>query len=38
LKRTFSPWLLIMLIILGIIVANQFNNLSPNKNIPYSTF
>lgn len=27
-----------MLIILGIIVANQFNNLSPNKNIPYSTF
>lgn len=37
-KRTFNPWLLILLIILGIVVANQFNSLSPSKKIDYSSF
>ena len=37
-KRTFNPWLLVMLIILGIFVFNQFNAGSTSRDINFSTF
>ena len=37
-KRSFNPWLLVMLIILAIFIFNQFNTSSPSKEITYATF
>ena len=38
-RRPFSPWLLVMVIILAIIVFNQLNNArGPSREIDYSTF
>ena len=37
-KRSFNPWLLVMLIILGIFVFNQFNAGPAGSEIGYSTF
>ncbi|MDZ7702955.1 MAG: ATP-dependent metallopeptidase FtsH/Yme1/Tma family protein [Trueperaceae bacterium] len=37
-KRSFNPWLLVMLIILGIFVFNQLNAGSSSQDVPYSTF
>ena len=37
-KRSFNPWLLVMLIILGIFVFNQFGATGPSREISYSTF
>ena len=37
-KRSFNPWLLVMLIILGIFVFNQFNSSGSSREINYSTF
>jgi cell division protease FtsH len=38
LKRSFNPWLLVMLIILGIFVFNQFNAGGSSRDINFSTF
>jgi len=38
LRRSFNPWLLVMLIILGIFVFNQFNSGGSSREINYSTF
>jgi cell division protease FtsH len=38
LKRSFNPWLLVMLIILGIFVFNQFNAGGTSRDINFSTF
>jgi len=38
LKRTFNPWLFVILIVLGIVVFNQFNARPPGSEISYSTF
>jgi len=38
LRRSFNPWLLVMLIILGIFVFNQFNSGGSSRQINYSTF
>jgi len=38
LKRSFNPWLLVMLLILGIFVFNQFNAGGSSREITYSTF
>ncbi|HZJ09951.1 MAG TPA: ATP-dependent zinc metalloprotease FtsH [Trueperaceae bacterium] len=37
-KRSFNPWLLVMLLILGIFVFNQFNSTGANREITFSTF
>ncbi len=37
-KRSFNPWLLVMLIILGIFVFNQFNATPSGSEIGYSEF
>ncbi len=37
-RRSFNPWLLVMLIILGIFVFNQFNSGGSSREINYSTF
>ena len=37
-KRTFNPWFFVILIILGVVVFNQFNARPPGSNISYSTF
>ncbi|HLV12621.1 MAG TPA: ATP-dependent metallopeptidase FtsH/Yme1/Tma family protein, partial [Trueperaceae bacterium] len=37
-KRSFNPWLLVMLLILGIFVFNQFNAGGSSREITYSTF
>ncbi len=37
-KRSFNPWLLVMLIILGIFVFNQFSSSGPTRDISYTTF
>ena len=37
-RRSFNPWLLVMLIILGIFVFSQFNSRGPSREIEYSTF
>ncbi|MEX2534042.1 MAG: ATP-dependent zinc metalloprotease FtsH [Trueperaceae bacterium] len=37
-KRSFNPWLLVMLIILGIFVFNQFNAGGTSRDINFSTF
>ncbi|MEX2543405.1 MAG: ATP-dependent zinc metalloprotease FtsH [Trueperaceae bacterium] len=37
-KRSFNPWLLVMLIILGIFVFNQFNAGGSSRDINFSTF
>ncbi len=37
-RRSFNPWLLVMLIILGIFVFNQFNSGGSSRQINYSTF
>ena len=38
LRRSFNPWLLVMLIILGIFVFNQFNSGGSSREINFSTF
>jgi cell division protease FtsH len=38
LKRSFNPWLLVMLIVLGIFIFSQFNARGPSREIPYSEF
>ncbi len=37
-KRSFNPWLLVMLIILAIFIFNQFNTSAPSKEITYAKF
>ena len=37
-KRSFNPWLLVMLIVLGIFIFSQFNARGPSREIPYSAF
>ena len=37
-RRSFNPWLLVMIIILGIFVFNQFNSGNSNRDINFSTF
>ena len=37
-KRSFNPWLLVMLIVLGIFVFSQFTNRSSSTEILYSDF
>ncbi len=37
-KRSFNPWLVVMLLILGIFVFNQFNSGSGSREINFSTF
>ena len=37
-RRSFNPWLLVMLLILGIFVFNQFNSSGASREITYSTF
>ena len=37
-KRTFNPWFFVILIILGVVVFNQFNARPPGSSISYSTF
>ena len=37
-KRTFNPWFFVILIILGVVVFNQFNARPPGSDISYSTF
>ncbi len=37
-KRSFNPWLLVMLIVLGIFVFSTFNSRSTSKAISYSDF
>lgn len=37
-RRTFNPWLLVMLIILGIFVFNQFSAGTTSREINFSTF
>jgi len=38
LKRTFNPWFFVILIILGVVIFNQFNARPPGSEISYSTF
>jgi len=38
LRRSFNPWLVVMLLILGIFVFNQLNSGSGSREINYSTF
>ncbi|MEX2502093.1 MAG: ATP-dependent zinc metalloprotease FtsH [Trueperaceae bacterium] len=38
LKRSFNPWLIVMLLILGIFVFNQFNTGAGSSEISLSTF
>jgi cell division protease FtsH len=38
LKRTFNPWFFVILIILGVVIFNQFNARPPGTEITYSTF
>ena len=37
-KRSFNPWLVVMLLILGIYVFSQFNSNGSAREITYSTF
>ena len=37
-KRSFNPWLLVMLIIIGIFVFNRFSQGSQSRDVAYSTF
>ncbi len=37
-RRSFNPWLVVMLLILGIFVFNQFNSGGTTREINYSTF
>ncbi len=37
-KRSFNPWLLVMLIVLGIFVFSQFSSRSTSRAITYSSF
>ncbi len=37
-RRSFNPWLVVMLLILGIFVFNQLNSGSGSREINYSTF
>jgi cell division protease FtsH len=38
LRRSFNPWLVVMLLILGIFVFNQFNASGTSREINFSTF
>jgi hypothetical protein len=38
LRRSFNPWLIVMLIILGIFVFNQFNAGGTPREINFTTF
>ncbi len=37
-KRTFNPWLFVIVIVLGVVIFNQFNARAPGTEINYSTF
>lgn len=37
-KRTFNPWFFVILIILGVVIFNQFNARPPGSEISYSEF
>lgn len=37
-RRSFNPWLVVMLLILGIFVFNQFNSNGATRDINFSTF
>ncbi len=37
-RRSFNPWLLVMLIILGIFVFSQFNARAPSREVEFSQF
>ena len=37
-RRSFNPWLLVMLLILGIFVFNQFNSTNTSREVTFSTF
>lgn len=37
-KRSFNPWLLVILIVLGIFMFNQFNANTPSREISYLDF
>ena len=37
-KRTFNPWFFVILIILGVVIFNQFNARPPGGEISYSEF
>ena len=37
-KRTFNPWFFVILIILGVVIFNQFNARPPGGAISYSEF
>ncbi len=37
-RRSFNPWLLVMLLILGIFVFNQFNSNNTSREVTFSTF
>ena len=37
-KRSFNPWLLVMLILLGIFVFSQFNARAPSQEVEFSQF
>ena len=37
-KRSFNPWLLVMLILLGIFVFSQFNARGPSQEVDFSQF
>jgi cell division protease FtsH len=38
LKRSFNPWILVIVIILAIIIFSQLSSGGSSKNVPYSTF
>src|SRR5690625_2783703 len=38
LRRTFNPWLLMMLVVLGYFVFTQLNSNGPSRDISFSTF
>jgi cell division protease FtsH len=38
LKRSFNPWLLVLLIVLGVFVFSRFNMSGSVREVPYSTF
>ncbi|ADI15836.1 ATP-dependent zinc metalloprotease FtsH [Truepera radiovictrix] len=37
-KRPFNPWLFVILIVLGVVIFNQFSARPPGSEITYSTF
>jgi len=38
LRRSFNPWLLVAVIIIGVFLFSQFGTGTPNREIPYSEF